>query len=155
MANSDAEALRTLIHAFIRRFGLLDQSRTPCGMPLATSDAHALMELQRAPGIEQVELASRLGLSKSAVSRMLARLEERGLVRRERCREDARAHDLHLSAQGERLATRVNETSLVRFGVLLSRLPVGTSAPLLECLAHLVNAVPEPGKLDMQAGAPE
>ncbi len=155
MANPDANALRTLIHAFIRRFGLLDQSRTPCGMPLATSDAHALMELQRDPGLEQVELATRLGLSKSAVSRMLVRLEERGLVRRARSQADGRAHDLRLSARGERLATQVNEQSLRRFGTLLSRLPAGTPAPLLECLAHLVNAVPEPVEPGTQEGALE
>ena len=153
MTDPDADALRKLIHAFIRRFGLLDQSRTPCGMPLATSDAHALMELQREPGLEQVELAARLGLSKSAVSRMLVRLEERGLVQRARSRADGRAHDLRLSARGERLATQVNEQSLRRFGIILSRLPDGTPTPLLEGLAHLVNAVPEPVEPGTQEGA--
>ena len=63
-------------HALIRRFGLLDSDRTPCGQPVAVSHAHALMELLRAPATKQGELARPLGLSKSAVSRMVDQLPE-------------------------------------------------------------------------------
>jgi len=143
MANPNAETLRNLIHTFIRRFGLLDEARTPCGLPIAVSDAHALMELLHNPGIEQVELAKRLGLSKSAVSRLLLRLENRGLVQRAISKEDRRAHDLRLSDKGERMASRINRESLARFETILSGLPDGKSASLLECLPHLIQAIPE------------
>ncbi|RJO74545.1 MAG: MarR family transcriptional regulator [Myxococcales bacterium] len=153
MANQNAETLRSLIHAFIRRFGLLDQTRTPCGLPLAVSDAHALMELLQAPGIEQGELARRLGLSKSAVSRLMLRLEKKKLLRRAKNGEDRRAHNVRLTAKGGRMAARINRESLARFGAILSRLPDGKSALLLECLPHLVQAVPDQVQAGRQEGA--
>ena len=39
------DEFRALMQEFVRQFGLLSADRTPCGKPLASSDAHALMVL--------------------------------------------------------------------------------------------------------------
>lgn len=48
-------------------------------------------------------LMQRLGMTKGAVSKVLARLEEKGFVRRKTDKEDARAQVLELTAAGRKL----------------------------------------------------
>ena len=46
------------------------------------------------------ELADRLLLSRSGLTRLVDRLERRGLVKRERCKEDARGLFAHITPEG-------------------------------------------------------
>lgn len=143
MSQSDAKALRQLIQTFVRRFGLLDQGRTPCGHPMPVSEAHTLMELLRTPGVEQTELAVRLSLSKSAVSRMVDRLERRSLVRRTKSADDGRAICLSLTEKGKGMAAGLNRDSLGLFDRILTALPDRKKKMLIESLTLLVGVIPE------------
>ena len=58
------------------------------------------------------ELAERTGLSLSRVSRIVDNLEERGLVRRVACENDARAKNAHLTRKGRTLLAAARETHL-------------------------------------------
>ena len=139
----NAETLRGLIRTFVRRFGLLDQSHTPCGLPMTVSDAHALVELLHDPGIEPLELSRRLGLSKSAVSRLLPRLKRRGQIRQERNKEDGRAYSLYLTDKGKRAAEMIDQESLQMFGRILSGIPKSEAKQLLNSLPLLIRAISE------------
>jgi len=141
---TNAEVLRELIHGFIRRFGLLDDKRTPCGMPISVSDAHALMELLKNPRIEQMELSRRLGLSKSAISRLLLRLARRGQIQRTKSRDDGRVYNLSLTQKGKRRAEIINRESLITFGAIISGLSEDTADQLFKCLPLLIKALPGP-----------
>jgi len=143
MNNPDAETLRELIRSFIRRFGLLDQSHTPCGLPMTVSDAHALVELLRSPDLEALELSKRLGLSKSAVSRLLLRLKRRGQITQKRDRNDGRACNLRLTEKGKRQAEMINRESRKIFGVIISGLPEEAVRRLLQYLPLLIKSLPE------------
>lgn len=57
--------------------------------------------LEGAPGQQQQELARTLGVAKSAITSMVARLEAEALVRREPAPEDARAMRLFLTPEGQ------------------------------------------------------
>ena len=147
----NAEALRELIRTFVRRFGLLDQSHTPCGLPMTVSDAHALVEVLHSPGVEPLELSRRLGLSKSAVSRLLPRLKRRGHIRQERNREDGRAYSLYLTDKGKQAAKMIDQESLLLFGKILSGLPQREARQLLNTLPFLIRAISEShGNLDAE-----
>lgn len=139
----NAETLRGLIRTFVRRFGLLDQSRTPCRLPMTVSDAHALVELVHNPGIEPLELSRRLGLSKSAVSRLLPRLKRRGQIRQERKKQDGRAYSLYLTDKGKRTAEMIDQESLLMFGKILSRMPEREAKQILNSLPLLIQAISE------------
>lgn len=140
---SRAVELRALIHAFVRNFGLLDQTRTPCGMPISVSDAHALMELSKYPGISQVRLSERLGLSKSATTRLVQRLIRRGQVKRSNSDDDGRAYNLQLSEKGVRQAKRINHESMATFEVIISGMPEEAVQSLLQSLPPLLRALPK------------
>ena len=86
----------------VRAFGLHQPDRTPCGKPVTVSEAHALMELAHQQPLTQNELAARLRLEKSTVSRLVGQLDQRGWVRRERDPTDGRARLLRLTGPGQR-----------------------------------------------------
>lgn len=53
----------------IRAFGLHRPDEVPCGQPVAVAEAHALLELSREEPLLQKDLAAKLRLEKSTVSR--------------------------------------------------------------------------------------
>ncbi|NED96406.1 MarR family transcriptional regulator [Phytoactinopolyspora alkaliphila] len=66
---------------------------------LALSEFDVLVNIPR-EGVRQGELTHRVVLSQSAVSRLVVRLERRGLVTRENDARDSRGVVVHLTAQG-------------------------------------------------------
>jgi DNA-binding MarR family transcriptional regulator len=141
-----AEQLRAAVQRFVRGFGLLASDRTPCGTPLSTSHAHALMVLlehgRRAEPCSQQRLGEALGIDKSNVARLCARLERDGHGSQRRPEHDGRARLVSLTPAGRRLAERVEARSRARFGELLAALPSAEArASVLASLDALNGAI--------------
>ncbi len=86
----------------------VDGAARAAGVPqLSSSEARALIELVKARGIAQGELASLLGLEKSTVSRLAAGLERKGWIRRGRDEGNQRYVRLYLTAEGGAVAARL------------------------------------------------
>jgi DNA-binding MarR family transcriptional regulator len=127
-APSDAtRQLRSAVQEFVRSFGLLEGDQTPCGQPLALSHAHALMVLAGADRggarTSQQALASALGIDKSNVARLCAKMERLGHIDQERPVADGRARLVGLTGKGRRIAERVDAASLSRFQKVLEAMP--------------------------------
>ncbi|WP_170319813.1 MarR family winged helix-turn-helix transcriptional regulator [Polyangium spumosum] len=141
----DAELLRRQVQGFVRGFGLLSESQTPCGKPIPVSQAHALMVLlarhERDDPPMQVEIARDLGLDKSSAARLCARLCDSGHVVRTPCPKDGRAWRLGLTTSGLRLARSIEAASKARFERLLSALPAEKRSSVIASMAALNEAV--------------
>lgn len=120
---------------------------------MPVSQAHALMELLWSPGVSQTELSQSLGLSKSNVSRLVRRLEERGQLRRVPDPADGRVSRVELTRKGEELARALDLRSRDRFSRLLDAVPAGRRGQVLEALELLVAAVPETGRAEHRGGS--
>ncbi len=133
--------------ALIRAFGLHKPEQTPCGKPISVAEAHALLELSRESEIPltQKDLASRLRLEKSTVSRLVSLLEGRGWLQRIRSREDGRAMELWLTEGGRRAAADVAEARREKFARVLEAIPEGERASVMEALGILEEAMRESG----------
>lgn len=68
-----------------------------------------LWAVWRREGIRQNELADELFTDPNTVTAMVARLEKRGLIRREVCSEDGRAKRVSLTPAGRRMVGRLRE----------------------------------------------
>jgi DNA-binding MarR family transcriptional regulator len=81
-------------------------------LPLASYDV--LLTLVEAPGhrLRMTELADRVLLSRSGMTRLVDRLEREGLVVREACANDARGMFTVLTAQGEQRLRKASRTHL-------------------------------------------
>jgi DNA-binding MarR family transcriptional regulator len=126
--------------AFVRAFGLHQTERTPCGEPISVSQAHALTELAGEP-LSQAELARRLRLDRSVVSRLADALEERGWLRRERHPQDQRAVRLVLTGEGRAAADRLAGARRARLATLLDGVPESERDNVLRALDVLTDSL--------------
>jgi DNA-binding MarR family transcriptional regulator len=76
---------------------------------ITTDQFSLLWAVEKHDGIRQNELAEALFTDPNTVTAMLARLEKRGLVRREVCAEDGRARQVRLTAAGRRMTRRLSD----------------------------------------------
>jgi DNA-binding MarR family transcriptional regulator len=133
--------LRERILGLIHSLGLLASDRSPCGLPIPVSQAHALQVLEESDGITQNTLASCLHLDKGTTSRLVASLVERGWVVKERGNLDRREARLALSAAGRAALAEIRSASAARYGDLFADIPVDRRAQVLEALDILIAAV--------------
>ena len=135
--------LQEQLIALIRAFGLHRPAQTPCGQPVAVAEAHALMELANAAPLSQNELAARLRLEKSTVSRIAGNLESRGWAARTRSAQDGRAIELRLTDAGRQLAADLAEARRAKFSRVFAAIPEAERAAVFESLHVLVEAMRE------------
>jgi DNA-binding MarR family transcriptional regulator len=148
-----AEQLRVAVQRFVRSFGLLGSGQTPCGTPISTSYAHALVVLLERGHLgersTQQELGEALGIDKSNVARLCAKLQHAGHATQQRSLNDGRARLLALTASGRRLAERVQAASRDRFAQLLEALPSDeTRSAVLASLEALNAAINSTHRLE-------
>ena len=105
--------------------------------------AHALLELARQPrGMIVSELATRLAIDRTNVSRLCARMEEAGELARSTDPTDGRARALRLTARGKKRAAAVDRASARHSSRLSERLGTSTDAVIdaLELLARTMSS---------------
>ena len=105
LSHVELDAWRSFLRAHARVTRLLDAELTAeCDLPLGSYEV--LLHLNEAPGrtMRMTELADRVLLSRSGLTRLVDRLEGDGLIRRESCPSDARGTNAVLTDLGlERL----------------------------------------------------
>ena len=145
--DDDAKELRSAVQRFVRGLCLLSTDRTPWGGRLSISHAHALLILmecsQRGYKPTQHDLGKTLGIDKSNVARLCARMETDRLITQERCREDGRARRLTPTEKGLQLAARVEESSRRMFVAVMTVIPPHARPGVLSALEALDAAVRE------------
>ncbi len=130
--------------ALIRAFGLHKPDETPCGKPVSVAEAHALMELSREDGpLVQKDLAARLRLEKSTVSRLVGLLEGRGWVERHRSPTDGRAFEVSLTEAGRKAADEIAGARRAKFARVLEAIPEEERASVLAAMRTLEEAMNE------------
>src|SRR3984885_5959920 len=113
----------------IRRVVALWETRTDGELGavhgLGLSDFAALHHLAEAPGgrLRRVDLARRLALTPSGVTRLLGPLERRGIVDREQDGDDARATYAVLTKSGKALVRDATATATAIAEAILGALP--------------------------------
>ncbi|RIX27381.1 MarR family winged helix-turn-helix transcriptional regulator [Sphingomonas edaphi] len=89
----------------MRRF--YDRRASTVGV--TTAQWRVLLRLAREPGLKQVELADRMDVEPITACRIVDRLEEAGLVERQRDPDDRRAWRLELTAKAEPILKRLGD----------------------------------------------
>jgi DNA-binding MarR family transcriptional regulator len=144
--NSSAESVATHhIHALlmdlVRAAGLLQLDQTVPGQPISVSQTFALHELDTGVPLSQRDLAARLRLDKSTVSRMAADLERRGLVVRERDPANRRLYRLRLTDEGRAMHRHMADAFNAQYVRWVAMLTPAERDALLCGLPGLVRAM--------------
>ncbi|HEY8454023.1 MAG TPA: MarR family transcriptional regulator [Actinopolymorphaceae bacterium] len=102
-----SERLHAALMELIRVTGLLQPDQIVPDGSLSLSQAFAIHELDVDPPLTQRDLVERLRLDKSSVSRLVADLERKALVVRERDPANRRYYRLTLTRKGRAAHTRI------------------------------------------------
>ena len=140
---ADAGKLAAAMVALVRAFGLHRPHETPCGEPIPVAEAYALMDLAAGGPLNHGELAARLQLEKSTVSRLVRQLEKRGWIARAPAGHDRRVLRIRLTAGGKRAAARLARARHSKFDQLLGAIPKEKRKLVLEAMSALVAALEE------------
>jgi DNA-binding MarR family transcriptional regulator len=113
LSETELRAWQALLHAHHQVTRTLDaELREEHGLPLSAYDV--LLRLARAPGrsLRMTELAERVLMSPSGLTRVVDRLVADGLVQRDRYEADARVMLARLTDEGRRVLRRAARTHL-------------------------------------------
>jgi DNA-binding MarR family transcriptional regulator len=144
VADRHGADLHGLLLDLVRSVGLLhvvDPGTAGSGGSVSVSELFALHELDAGGGLSQQELAERLRLEKSTVSRLVAGLEVRGLLVRERDPANRRFVRLSLTAAGQRLHVDLARAMHERQGAVLAAMTPSERAALQTGLVGLLRAL--------------
>jgi len=114
------DAVRRFNRFYTRRIGALRAGLV--GSPYPLPEARLIYELGRRRRCTATELRAELDLDAGYLSRMLAALGRRGLVRAERSAEDARARLLSLTARGREAFALLDRRSRAEVSAMLREL---------------------------------
>jgi DNA-binding MarR family transcriptional regulator/ribosomal protein S18 acetylase RimI-like enzyme len=135
-------ALRSFNRFYTRRIGVLDERLY--GTPFTLPQTRVLWELAHHDGITASELARALDLDAGYLSRLLAMLKSKRLVRAQRSPADARQQVLSLTAAGRRAYAPMDAHSQAQVAALLSPLREIDRRRLLEATATIESLLGAP-----------
>ncbi|KFZ83645.1 MarR family transcriptional regulator [Amycolatopsis sp. MJM2582] len=142
--NRSADRVAT-VRAFNRLYtgviGVLDEG--PADAEYSLSEARVIFELAQQEQTQVTDLRKRLDLDAGYASRLLARLEGRGLLTRERSDEDARRQIVRLTDNGREAFAVLDERSVGRIGSLLGRFGDDEQQRLLGAMDTITSLVGE------------
>jgi DNA-binding MarR family transcriptional regulator len=139
--SAEAAHLHELLMDLIRAAGLLQPDQTVAENPLSLSQAFTLHELDTDPPLSQRDLAERLRLEKSSVSRLAAELERKGLLQRERDPDNHRQYRLRLTEQGRAMHVHMRTSFHERYECWVGAMTPSERAALLKGLPALVRVI--------------
>ena len=142
MLDREGEDLEQDFVAFIHAFGVLRTDATPCGQPMSVSTAHAVCELATQGPLNQRDLADRLGLDASSVSRLVDQLTKKEWAQRSADPNgaDKRVRLITLTGQGQQIASNVLAARAQRFSRLIGAVDESKRHQVLESLNLLKDA---------------
>lgn len=143
-SGAQVRAFRRALRQFerVQRFQLEEQNSC-CGLSLA--QCHPLLEIQELGETTTGDLAQRLNLDKSTLSRSIEGLVSRGLVRRETHEGDRRFLLLTLTAEGRRLCDEINRRNDRQYQRVLKRIPPRDRDEIVRLFGALVQAMADTG----------
>jgi DNA-binding MarR family transcriptional regulator/GNAT superfamily N-acetyltransferase len=138
-------AIRAFNRFYTARIGVLRDGllATEHSLP----EARVLFELGHRDALDAADLRRTLELDAGYLSRLLGRLESRGLVARERSPTDARRQRVALTEPGRRAFATLDERSAAEVGALLDGLRDEDRARLLEAMRtvrEVLDGAPRP-----------
>jgi DNA-binding MarR family transcriptional regulator/GNAT superfamily N-acetyltransferase len=142
MRSEQVAALRAFNRFYTHRIGVLDERLY--GTPFTLPQTRVLWELAHHEGVTATELAKLLDLDTGYLSRLLAALKARKLVRAQRSPADARQSILSLTASGRRAFEPMNARSQAQTAALLSPLDEPSRHRLLQAAGTIESLLGAP-----------
>src|ERR1700686_2433860 len=142
MDDEQISAVREFNRFYTARSGLLRMRHLDGDFSL--TEARILYEIGASPGLTASSLRQTLSLNAGYLSRTLALLTRRKLVRQTASKQDGREKLLRLSPTGISAVTRLNEQSNLQVRGLLANVNSTDRVALLDALSRIRSILVEP-----------
>ncbi|MGZ3678056.1 MAG: bifunctional helix-turn-helix transcriptional regulator/GNAT family N-acetyltransferase [Ktedonobacterales bacterium] len=126
------ESVRQFNRFFTRQIGVLREGLLHS--PYSLTEARIIFELGHRNEVTATDLCRELGLDPGYLSRILARLEQQGLLEKVRSESDGRARLLSLTADGEKAFALLDQRSSDEVGEMLRDLSERDQQRLLKAM---------------------
>lgn len=142
--------IRAASRLMVRELGFMNQNLAATDYP--PSAVHSMLEVERKGSMTAAQLVQVLGLEKSSVSRMLAKLVESGELAENPSADDARTKLLSLTSKGRKTVQNINAYADQRVAAALNKLDPFTQEAVSKGLSSYATALKAcrentPGKL--------
>jgi DNA-binding MarR family transcriptional regulator/GNAT superfamily N-acetyltransferase len=146
MTAEQVAEVRAFNRSYTRVIGVLEEGMV--GTPYSLSEARVLYELAQRERTDVTEVRRTLGMDAGYASRLLGKLEERGLIRRDRSEIDARKQVAWLTEEGKTAQDSLEWRTVEQVSGLLDQLGEDDQQRLLgsmKTIRRLVgDSVPDP-----------
>ena len=112
------------------------------------TEARVIYELGDRDAVEVADLRRNLEIDAGYLSRLLSRLEEQGLLARERSADDARRQRVRLTSEGEAVFGDLDQRSAARIGALLDGLGEERQRRLVAAMQVIADVLDDHGPSD-------
>jgi DNA-binding MarR family transcriptional regulator/predicted N-acetyltransferase YhbS len=150
---SHVAAVRAFNRSYTKFLGVLNEHLYDT--PFSLTEARVLFELGQRDETEVAELRRTIGLDAGYLSRLLARFEESGLIRRDRSGSDARRQVIRLTNPGHDTFRVLDTKSVAQIRDLLSDLTAAEQTRLIEAMDLIRHRIDRPtDRPDVRLRAP-
>lgn len=139
-AVDERNILRELLRAVTRSMGTIEEHQLQC-CGITLPQCSAILELGLAGALSVVELAARLGVDKSTMSRTVDSLVNMGLASREQDTENRRYVKVTLTSNGKAVFTRTDEVYFRYLDEVLAAIPEEPRSQVMESMIMLTTAL--------------
>jgi DNA-binding MarR family transcriptional regulator/GNAT superfamily N-acetyltransferase len=139
LTHADILSVRDASRRMVRELGFMQPTLAETDLP--PSAVHAIIELGNQGAMTANQLGQMLLLEKSTISRMLARLVERGLIEERASEGDGRAKILSLTPEGHALLGDINRFANLKVGKALHSLNGASRQRVVGGLADYADAL--------------
>lgn len=137
MPDKTADRVETLLATVMHRLSLHDDESTRHDVAVTTAEATLMVELLSLDEATQQELAARLGVDKSRISRLCASLERKRFLGRQRDESNRRNLLVKLTPSGAAVARRLRKLWRLRHERMLAGMTAQERRALLVGLSAL------------------
>lgn len=127
--------VRSFNRFYTRLIGLLREGLLDT--PFSLAEARIIFELGQADVVAASDLRGSLGMDPGHLSRILARLQERGLLERQRSPADGRRQDVRLTGEGRRAFETLDRKSAAEIAAVLDPLADEEQQRLIEAMSTI------------------
>ncbi|MCL4713204.1 MAG: MarR family transcriptional regulator [Pseudorhodoplanes sp.] len=110
------------------------------GYDLTPVQYAALTAVAAHPGIDQATLAGTIAYDRTTITGVVDRLVQKGLLVRQPCRRDRRAHALQITAAGRRTLRAIEPAVVAAQRAMLGGLTAGEAKELMRLLTKAIAA---------------
>lgn len=152
MLDARIDAVRRFNRFYTRRIGAL--RRGLAGSPFPLPEARVFYEIAHRATPTASEIGRDLGFDAGYLSRLLAGLRRRGLVRARPAARDARARSLALTDKGAKAFARLDARTREQVGEMLGVLPAAGQERVVEAMQAVESLLEKKGPQDIVLRAP-